>query len=37
MKRMRARSNDKGMFLHTAQATNKLNVMKCYPRGGIRM
>lgn len=37
MKRMAARKNDKGFFEHTAKATNRLNVIKCYPRGGIRM
>lgn len=31
------RRHDKGLFLHTARATNKMNVFKCVPRGGIRM
>ena len=37
MRRMHARRNDKGFFTHTAKATNRMNVLKCYPRGGIRM
>lgn len=32
-----SRSRDRGLFMHTAKATNKMNVLKCYPRGGIRM
>lgn len=29
--------SDRGLFVHTARATNRVNVMKCVPRGGIRM
>ena len=29
--------SDRGLFVHTARATNKVNVMKRVPRGGIRM
>lgn len=38
MRRYRTkRSSDRGLFVHTARATNKMNVLKCVPRGGIRM
>lgn len=37
MKRSRSGRNDKNVFLHTAKATNKMNVLKTVPRGGIRM
>lgn len=31
------KKHDSGMFVHTARATNKMNVLKTTPRGGIRM
>ena len=38
MRRLRTNHHaDKGLFLHTARATNKMNVLKTVPRGGIRM
>ena len=31
------KKSDSGLFVHTARATNKMNVLKTVPRGGIRM